>query len=275
MTNLGDVKQLQQQEKEMAKGIAKNSTPPLQGPPSLRNQPIPNLPGGVTINTAGPGGKIEPLYNVDPRIQEMLYGIQATEGRIDEGFYVDVFMAITNMQGIQPKNELQLSQINEERLLQLGPVLEQVHGEWLDRMVRRIASQILDADIMPPPPKELEGKELELEFVSAMAQAQKSVSVGGLERTMNFAAGLGGAGFDVRAKINADAALDEYADLVGAPVRIIVPDAEANNIRRQEAEKQQRAEQLAMGQQAANMMKVASEAKLEGNNVLSAATGNA
>ena len=184
MMNLGDIKQLQEQEREKAKAIAKSSTPPLQGPPSLRNQPIMNIPGGVTINTAGvTGQKIEAIYNVDPRISELLLDIQSTEERIDGGFYVDMFLAITDIKGIQPKNELQLSQVNEERLLQIGPVLEQVHGEWLDRMVRRVGGQILKAGIMPEAPRELQGKELQLTFVSALAQAQRTVSIASIERT--------------------------------------------------------------------------------------------
>lgn len=269
MTNLGDIKQLQQQEKEKAKAIAKAGTPPLQGPPNLRNQPVANMPGGLTINSSNQ--KIESIYSVDPRIQEMLFDINSTEDRIDEGFFVDMFMAITDMKGIQPKNELQLSQINQERLLQIGPVLEQVHGEWLDRMVRRVAKQILDADIMPPAPEALQGRELDVEFVSALAMAQRSVTTSAIERTVNFAGQMTEAGFDVRDKINGDRAIEDYAGFVGAPTKIIVPDDEVAAIRQKRAEEEQRAKQIEMATQAANAMKIASDSKLGDENVLSRA----
>jgi hypothetical protein len=275
MTNLGDIKQLQTQEKEKAKAIAKQVAPPLQGPPAFQNQPIPNVPGGVAINTASATGqKIEAIYKVDPKIQEMMLDIQQTERRIDEGFYVDLFMAITDQPGVQPKNELQLSQINEERLLQIGPVLEQIHGEWLDRMVHRVAAQVIEADIMPEAPEALQGQELELEFVSALAMAQRSISIGAIERTMGFAGGMAQNGFEqVMDKVNPDKAFEEYAHLVGFPARLIVPDDEAQQARQQRQQAMQQAQQLEQAAQGANVAKMLSDAKLGDDNVLSSAVG--
>lgn len=273
MVNLGDIKQLQFQEKTKATAIAKMSTPPLQGPPVFKNSDIHNLPGGVTINNAMGGGKLEAIYQTDPRVRELLFDIEATEGRIDEGFYVDMFMAITDMQGIQPKNELQLSQVNEERLLQLGPALDQVHGEWLERMVRRIAKQILDAGMMPEAPPELRGKELDPEFVSALAMAQRSVTIGGIERTVGFASSLIQQGFDVSDKIDADRALEEYAQAVGSPPKIIVPDEQAAETRRQKQELQSRQAQLDQAEQGAGIMKLAADSKLDTESMLTAAGG--
>jgi len=272
MTILGDVRQLQGQERELAKGIAKNVTPVLQGPPSLKNQPIRNLPGGVIINTST-NNKLETVYDVDPRVSEMMVSIQSTEGRIKDGMYLDLFMAITEMDGIQPKNQLQLSQVNAERMLQLGPVLEQVHGEWLSRVVDRVTNQVLDAGIMPDAPEKLQGRPLDIEFISALAMAQKSVATGAIERTIGFAAEMGAGGLDVSNKIDADFALDEYSSLVGAPPRMIVPTTEAVRLRQETLQQQQQQQQLEMAGQAANIAKMASDAKLGDDNVLSSAIG--
>ena len=270
MTALGDVKDLQSKEREHAKMVAKAGTPVLQGPPSLRNHPIPNLPGGVAINSST-NAKIEPVYTVDPRTQEMMLGIDRIERRLDSAFYADLFMAITDMAGIQPKNQLQLSQINEERLLQIGPALEQVHGEWLARLVSRVIDQIFEANLMPPAPREIQGQNLGVEFVSALAMAQRTVAVGSIERTIFFAGQLTESGYDMRHKVDADAALDEYADLVGAPPRMIVPTEQANAARQEEAQQLRQQQMLEQGQQAANIAKMASDSKLEDDNVLSRA----
>lgn len=274
MTTLADIKTLQQQEKDLMNAIAKAGSPPLQAPPSFKNNPVVNLPGGVTTNSAlGTNSKIESLYQIDPRVQEQAYNIERVEKRINEGFFVDLFMAITEMEGIQPKNQLQLSQINEERLLQIGPALEQVHGEWLERAVQRVAKQVLAAGIMPPAPKLLEGKELDIEFVSALAQAQKSVATAAIERTVNFAGAMAQAGFvGAVDKIDADFAIDRYSDLVGAPAKLIVPTKDAERNRELRNQQQQQMAQLEMAAQAADTMKSASEAKLGDENVLSAAT---
>lgn len=274
MTTLGDVKQLQAQEREKAKAIAKSNTPPLQAPPIFRNQPINQLPNGVTtsVNTTT-GQKIEPLYQVDPRVRELLFDIEATERRIDAGFFVDMFMAITEQPGIQPKNELQLSQINEERLLQIGPVLEQIHGEWLDRMVRRITKRVFEVDLMPPAPKALQGRELDVEFTSALAIAQRSVSISGIERTVNFAAGLAQTGVNVMDRIDGDKTLEEYSILVGASPTILVPDEVAMARRAERQKQEEQARQMEMGQQVANMAKMAADAKLSDDNIVSRTIG--
>jgi hypothetical protein len=272
MMLLGDVKQLQSQEVEKGKAIAKANTPPLQGPASLKNQPIMNLPGGVTTYTSTTQ-KIEPLYKTDPRIQEMLFDIQATERRIETCFFVDLFKAITNMEGIQPKNQLQLSQINEERLLLLGPVLEQIHGEWLSKMVNRTTIQVLEAGIMPEAPPKLQGMELDIQFISSLAMAQKAVATSAIERTVGFAGSLTAQGWDGGNKINTDYAIDEYASLIGAPPKMIVPTDEANARRQEQAKAAQQQEQMAMASQAANVAKMASDAKLGDDSVLKRATG--
>ncbi|MBL4665626.1 MAG: hypothetical protein JKY23_06750, partial [Nitrospinaceae bacterium] len=66
MTTLGDVKQLQIQEKRKAQGIDKMVNPPLHGPASVRNVPVSSLPGGLTLYDATTGSnKLEALYNVN------------------------------------------------------------------------------------------------------------------------------------------------------------------------------------------------------------------
>lgn len=272
MLTLGDVKQLQKQEKEKAKAIEKHVTPPMQGPPSFRNQPVRNLPGGYTTNM-GAGGKIESLYNLDPRIQELVFDIQTTERRISEGFYVPLFKAITEMEGIQPKNQVELSHVNAERLLELGPVLEQVHGEWLGKMVENTVRRIFDLQLMPPAPEILQGRELDLEFISALAVAQRAVATGSIERTVTFAAGLAEAGWDVRDRINADEVIDEYSSVVGAPPKIVVPVEEVEAKRRERQQQMQSDRAFEQAQQAANVAKMASDAKLDDDNALSVGVG--
>ena len=273
MISLADIKQLQAQEKELARGLAKTVNPPLQGPSSMRNKPVQNLPGSMTTTTMT-GQKIEPIYNLRLDFPGMLGSIQAVERRISTGFYVDLFMAITDMQGIQPKNEMQLSHINQERLLQIGPVLEQIHGEWLARMVSRTVQQVLDADIMPPAPEILQGHELDIEFVSALAMAQKSIAIGAIERTAMFAGSLSQGGWDTRAVVDADFALREYGGLVGAPPAMFKSETETAEERQAEQQQAQQAAMMQQAQQMANVGKMAADAKLDGDSVLSRAVEN-
>jgi hypothetical protein len=266
MTALGDIKGLQIEEKRKAQAIDKMTNPPLKGPASLRNSPISSLPGGVTLYD-GDGQKegLAPIYQVNPQIGELREDILHVETRIDTAFYVDMFLAITNMAGIQPKNELELNQRNQERLLQLGPVLERLHTEFADKLIDRVFNQCLRAGILPPPPPELSGSALKVNYISSLAMAQRAVATGGIEHLSAFVGSLAAAGFpDVADKFDADQAVDEMAQAIGVPPSLVKPDEEVEEVRAQRAQQAQMQQAMMMAQAGAAAAKDASAAKVTG-----------
>ena len=254
MTALGDIKGLQLEERRKAQAIDKMVNPPLRGPSSLRNVPVSTLPGSLTVyDSAGNGEGLQSIYNVNPQVGELMLDIQAVERRIDTAFYADLFMAISNMAGIQPKNQLELSHRDAERLLQLGPVLERMQGEFLSPLIDRQFNQIMRAGILPDPPKELQNKTLKVKYISTLAIAQRSVATGGIERLAGFVGGLMASGFpEVGDKFDADQAVDEYARAIGTPPKVTRPDDVVDEIRASRAEAQQ-------AQQAMEMAEIASK----------------
>ena len=240
MTSLGDVKGLQIEEKRKAQGIDKMVNPPLHGPASLRNVPISSLPGGATLyDSPSQGNTLAPIYMVNPQLNELMLDIDKVERRIDKAYFVDLFNAISNMEGVQPRNQEELLQRNQERLLQLGPVLERVHGEFLAKLIDRTFNQMVRADLVPPAPPELEGQELEVRFISSLAMAQKAVAVGGIERLASFVGGLAQMNPDVVDKFDFDQSVDEFANAIGVPPRIVVTDEKVEEIRAEKARQQQ------------------------------------
>ncbi len=270
MTALGDIKMLQIEEKRKAQGIDKVVNPPLVGPASVRNVPVSSLPGGLTVYDIGGGTqKLEPLYNVQLRLGELIDDMDRVERRINEAFYVDMFLAISNMEGIQPRNQLDLSQRNEERLLQLGPVLERVHNEFLSKLVDRVFNQAVRAGLIGDPPPDIAGQELKVKFISSLAMAQKAVATQNIERVAGYVSALIGAGFtNVTDKFNADKSVEEFAQAIGIAPEIIVSDEEVQEIRAARAEAQAQREAVEMAQGAASAAESASKADLEGDNVL-------
>ena len=248
MTALGDIKGLQVEEKRKAQGIAKMVNPPLKGPPSLAHSTVSSLPGGLTTVVGGANQeKLSSIYTTDPRIQELVLDIEKVEKRIDKAFFVDLFLAISDMEGIQPRNMLELTQRNEEKLVQLGPVLGRVHGEFLEGLIDRTFDQIVAADILPEPPREIRGQELKVRFISVLAMAQNAIATGNIDRLAAFTTGLAGAGYEsVLDKFDADQAVDEYGHLIGAPPRLVVPDGQVAEIREQRAQQLQQQRQQDM-----------------------------
>jgi hypothetical protein len=265
MAALGDVRQLQMQERKKGQAIDKMVTPPLQGPSTLKNVPIGNLPGNVTVfDSSGTGKGLSPLYEVRLPINELMLDMQAVEARINEAFYVDLFKAISAMTGIQPRNQLELMQRDQERLLELGPVLERQYGAFLNPLIDRVFNQMVKAGLVPPAPKELQGRSLKPRYVGSLALAQQAVTLGNIDRLSGFVGNLARAFPEIGDKFNPDQAVDEYSFLLGTPPELVRSDEEVAEIRRVRTQAQQAQQAVEIGQGAAKAMRDASAAEADG-----------
>jgi hypothetical protein len=106
------------------------------------------VPPGVKLT--GEPGRIVSASNVDKDgvliPYQMPYQAVAAIGeemdkcrrQIDALSFADLFNAITNMQGIQPRNVEEIASRNEEKLTQLGPVIERVANEKLQVAIDRV-----------------------------------------------------------------------------------------------------------------------------------------
>lgn len=252
MVALGDAKQLQILERRKGQAIDKLVNPPLKGPASLKNSPVSSLPGGLTIYDSDVTKEgLTTIYTVDPRLNEMNADIQGVERRLNEAFFVDLFFAITQMDGVQPRNELELTQRNQERLVQLGPVLERLYNDFLSNMIERTFNMLARKGMLPPPPPELEGKPLDVSFVSSLAMAQRAAAVSAINDLRLFVTELASGGFQEAVdKFDADQSIDEMSQITGVPARLIRSDEAVAQIRKtrhdatQQALQQQQVAQL-------------------------------
>ena len=276
MDVLGDVKALQIEQKRKAQGIDKMINPPMQAPSSLRGQTASVLPGGVTyVDTMqGTQGGFRPTYEVNPRLAELQQDIQETQTRIQQGFYSDLFQMLT-LSSRRQITAREIDERHEEKLLMLGPVLERLHSELLDPLIDRTFNIMIRNNLVPPAPEELNGVDLKVEYISVMAQAQRAIGTGAIERLAGFVGNLAAAKPDVLDKFDADQSVDEYADMLGVPPKIVVSDDDVSAIRDQRAQAQQQQMQMEQMQQGADVAntgaqaaKVLSEADTDGNNVL-------
>jgi hypothetical protein len=270
MDVLGDVKALQIEQKRKAQGIDKMVNPPLQAPSSLRGQSATVLPGGVTyVDTMqGTQGGFRPTYEVNPRLAELQQDIGETQYRIRQGFYSDLFQMMTQSDRRQITAR-EIDERHEEKLLMLGPVLERLHTELLNPLIDRTFNIMARNDLLPPAPEELGGVTLKVEYISVMAQAQKAIGTGAIERLAGFVGNMAAAKPDVLDKFDADQSVDEYAEMLGVPPKIVVPDDIVQQIREERAaqvQQQQMMEQVNQGAQAAKVM---SDADTGGDNILS------
>lgn len=259
MDALGDIIQIQIQEREKAKAIQKVNNPPLVADSRLKNEPATSIPGGVTYVPNGAASEgFKSLYQIEPDIAAIIQDIERTEGRVKAVFFEDLFLAISQLDTVRTATEV--VERKEEKMLMLGPPLERTHNEVLDVAIDRVYGICTRARLFPPPPPAMHGDFIGVEYVSPLAQAQKAVATTAMERLAGFvgnlAAGQEGAGKvpEVLDKVDFDEMVDEYADAIGAPPKLIVSQRKVAQIRAQRAQQQQQqaqAEQMAQASQTA------------------------
>lgn len=253
MDALGDVRQLQHQQLRKGQVIDYQTKPPLQVPTSLKNREVDALPGGITYyDNNNPQSGIKSMFDVNLRLDFLLTDIQDVRQRINSAFYTDLFMMISDADGKMTAYEV--ARRNEEKMMMLGPVLERLHNELLDPLVESTFAQMIAAGIVPPPPPEMQGIDLNVEFVSMLAQAQRAIATNGIDR---YVANLGQiAAFkpDVLDKFDADHWADEYADMLGVDPRMVVSNDKVALVRNQRAQQQAAAQKTAQAEQAASAM---------------------
>jgi hypothetical protein len=220
MEVLGDVKQLQHEQLRKAQVIDYQTKPPLQVPTSMKNRDVESLPGGISFYDGQSAG-IKTAFEVNLNLQHLLGDIQDVRERVRGGFYADLFLMLANATDTR-MTATEVAERHEEKLLMLGPVLERLHNELLDPLIEMTFTRMLEAGAIPPPPQELQGMELSVEFVSMLAQAQRAIGTNSVDR---YVANLGAvASFkpDVLDKFDADQWADAYADMLGVDPNLIV-----------------------------------------------------
>lgn len=260
MEALGDLKQLQHGQFKKAKAIDYQADPPLQVPTSLRANGADFLPGGTSYyDPSMPNGGIRTAFEVNLDIGALREDIMDVRERINSAFYADMFLMIAEADKNMTATEV--AERHEEKLLMLGPVLERLHNELLSPLISMTFQRCIETNILPPPPEELDGVELQVEFVSMLAQAQKAVTVNSTDRLLGhigMIVQLTGdpAPMDV---FDADKSIERYADQLGVDPELIVPGEQVALVR------QNRAQAIAAQQQAETAEKMASAAAKVGS----------
>ncbi|TBL60744.1 portal protein [Hafnia alvei] len=275
MLALGQVKALQLEQRRKSQLIDKATNPPMVGPSSLKNQRVSLLPGDITyIDQMSSQDGFKPAYLVNPNTADLLADIQDTRSIINSSYFVDLFMMLQNVNTRSMPVEAVI-EMKEEKLLMLGPVLERLNDEFLDPLIDRAFSIMVSKNLLPQPPDVMQGMPLRIEYISVMAQAQKSIGLGSLERFVGFVGGLAQAKPEALDKINVDQAIDSYAEMSGVSPTVVVPAEDVQQIREDRQQQIQQQQAMQMGMAAAQGAKTLSEAQTADPSVLSAMAGGA
>lgn len=284
---IGSTRALQLMERRKAELVEKGVRPPMGAPASLQVQQASILPGSITyLDDMQQGAKFAPLWEVNPAWLGQLRGEIAAEEQIaDTAFFVDLFLMISQMDTVRTAYEIATRK--EEKMLMLGPVLERQNDDLLDPCVDQVFHLMVEQSIprwmgllpgnplLPPPPKEMGGLDLRIEYTSILAQAQRAVEGSAIERAIGFAGTVANIKQDPSSLdlLDTDNALREYFKVTAVPPALIRSDDAVQAIREQRAQAQQQAEMQQQLGSAIEGVKVLSQADTGGNNALTQLTG--
>jgi hypothetical protein len=250
MEALGDIKQLQHEQLRKGQAIDYMALPAVVLPSGVKGREVDSLPGGVSHSGAsGVAEKAHNLFDIKLDLQHLLGDIVDVRTRINQMFYADLFLMISNDQRRMPVTAREIAERHEEKLLMLGPVLERLHDEMLSPLIDATFSKIIRAGLLRgplAPPPELQGMDLKIEFVSTLAQAQKAVGLNSFDRLLGTISLIGQGSQDpgVWDKLDKDEIVDKYADMLAVDPSVIVADEKVALIRA-DRQKQQAASQMA------------------------------
>lgn len=259
MECLGDVKQLQHQQLRKGQAIDYQVNPPLQVPTKYKEAAKARLPGGVFyVDSMGPNQGVRSAFDVNLNLQHLREDIVDVRERIRSAYYADLFLMLANdnRSGI---TATEVAERHEEKLLMLGPVLERLHNELLSPLIDIAFEYASRAGILPEAPPVLEGMDLNVEFISVLAQAQRAVATQGMDRLLGTVSQMAAVKPDVLDKLNFDQIVDEYGDAYGVSPKIIVPDDQVAAVRQQRAAAMQAQQAAATAPQVVDSAKTASE----------------
>ena len=240
MTALPDVKMLNEMSKTTIKAAQKQVDPPLLVPDDGFILPVRTVPGGLNFYRAGTRDRIEP-FNIGANSPLGLNMEEQRRNAIRNAFYVNQLM----MQQGPQMTATEVIQRNEEKMRLLGPVLGRLQSELLKPLIDRAFNILLRKNQFRDAPDFLSGQDIEIEYVSPLAKAQKSTELQSIMRAIEIMGSLANVApvFD---HVNMDNLVRHLADIVGVPQKILKPRSQLNAERQQ---KQQQQEQMAQMQQ--------------------------
>ena len=245
MNALPDVKMLNTMVKTTIKAAQKQIDPPLMVPDDGFILPVRTIPGGLNFYRAGTRERIEPM-NIGANNP---IGIQMEEQRrkaIRENFFVDQLMTI---QG-QNMTATEVMQRTEEKMRLLGPVLGRLQSELLQPLITRCFNLLFKNNKFAKPPEIVADQDIEIEYVSPLAKAQKTQELSSVMRGIEIFGSLQNVApvFDY---LDVDGLVDHIKDVLGLPAKVMRSKAEVQKIQQDKQQQQIEQAELQQAQQVA------------------------
>ncbi len=252
MTALADIKMVNEMSKAVIQAAQLQIHPPLLVPDDGFILPVRTVPGGLNFYRSGTRDRIEPL-NIGANNPVGENQLEQRRTAIRAAFYVDQLIT-GNRPGMTATEVIQKS---SEKMRILAPLTGRLQSELLRPLIDRIFNLISRKKGFEVAPDTMGGNEIDIEYVSPLAKAQRQGDIQASLELFQFLAPLMQVDPNVVDYLDVDGLAKHIIKTTGVPASVVRGEDEVASLR--EA-KQAAQEQMAAAQQQAMLAKAAGEA---------------
>ena len=251
MTALADIKMLNEMSKAVIQAAQLQIHPPLLVPDDGFILPVRTVPGGLNFYRSGTRDRIEPL-NIGANNPLGENQLEQRRTAIRAAFYVDQLVT-GNRPGMTATEVIQKS---TEKMRILAPLTGRLQSELLRPLIDRIFNLISKKKGFAPAPETMAGNEIDIEYVSPLAKAQRQGDIQASLELFQFLAPLMQVDPNVVDFLDVDGLAKHIIKTTGVPASVVRGAEEVAVIREQ---KQQMQAQMAQDQRTAMLAQAAGE----------------
>ena len=234
MSALSDIKMVNKMSEVVIRAAQLHIHPPLMVPDDGFHMPVRTVPGGLNFYRSGSRDRIEPL-NIggnNPIGQEQL---EQRRQAIRAAFYVDQLIM-----GNSPNmTATEVIQRTEEKMRLLSPALGRMQAELLHPLINRIFALLSKRKAFEAAPEFMSQGEVDIEYVSPMAKAQRSSDVQSAMQLFGFLQPLMQIDPSVIDYLDIDGLSEHIIKVTNVPATVVRGKSEVEELRQQRASQQQ------------------------------------
>jgi len=247
MTALPDTKMVNKMSEVVIRASQLQIHPPLMVPDDGFMLPVRTTPGGLNFYRSGTRDRIEPLnIGANNPLGEMQ--LEQRRQAIRAAFYVDQLIL---GQGPQ-MTATEVVQRTEEKMRLLGPVLGRLQAELLQPLIGRCFAILSRQKAFAAAPPMLREGNIDIEYVSPLAKAQRTGDIQGILQMIEFLMPLMQLDQGVADYLDMDGLAKHIIKVTGTPAAVVRGEGEVAGIRENRAAAMQAEQELMAAQQVAS-----------------------
>ncbi len=247
MTALPDTKMVNKMSEVVIRAAQLQIHPPLMVPDDGFMLPVRTTPGGLNFYRSGTRDRIEPLnIGANNPLGEMQ--LDQRRQAIRSAFYVDQLILGTGPQ----MTATEVVSRTEEKMKLLGPVMGRLQAELLQPLIGRCFAILSRQKKFAPAPPMLQDGNIDIEYVSPLAKAQRSGDIQGILQMIEFLMPLMQLDQGVADYLDMDGLAKHIIKVTGTPAAVVRGEGEVSGIRENRAAAMQQQQEMMMAQQMAS-----------------------